>query len=148
MKILKYLILLSLIIAGISACETPVCCDPGPEPFRAIVLTQEGGDYLAQNADESVQLYYFENSNKKFLDPEVGLVRDTAYLYEPNIPMKSIQGIKDFYLQVGNDVDTLYVDVAKNNRFKSVKFNGEPAGVLPNTANIPNPAYNYVLIKK
>lgn len=141
---MKNILYIPLIL--LAACETPVCCNPGPEPFRAIVLTQEGSDYLAQSAEDLIQVFFIENGVKKYLDPQVGLVNDTCRLYEPNIPMRSVQGFKDFYLQIGNEVDTLFVDVGKNNRYNTVRFNGEIAGTLP--TNVPNPAYTYILIKK
>ena len=39
-------------------------------------------------------------------------------------------GIKDFYLQKGNDADTLFEDIEvrkKNRKYKAVHFIGEPA---------------------
>ena len=125
---MKYLTYSLMCIVSVS-CETPVCCDPGPEPFFAVIHTQEGKDYLAQHTDVPVELYYFENEEKVNLSPVVSFHQDTAYLTEVGLPWKSADGVKDFYLEVNGDVDTLYVDVRERKwKYNSVKFNGEEAG--------------------
>jgi len=55
-----------------------------------------------------------------------------------------MNGIKTFYLKVGSDIDTLYVDVDKKRNFKSVGFNGQPAQEITN----PKAGPYWLLMKK
>lgn len=65
---MKYFIAIFFTTIGISACETPVCCDQGPEYFTIAIFTEDGSDYLGQKPDELIELYYFENGMKQLLE--------------------------------------------------------------------------------
>ncbi|WP_162428763.1 hypothetical protein [Pontibacter pudoricolor] len=127
---MKYLLVFSLLAVLVSGCEVPVCCDPGPPRFMAVIQTSEGVDYLTSRAGEPIDLFY-EGENaldeKTNAQPFTYLQGGTTKLEGVNVTSLSIQGIKTFYLKVGSDVDTLYVDVDKKRNFKSVRFNGHPA---------------------
>ena len=78
-------------------------------------------DYLAQYTD-------FEHEEKVNLSPVVSYHQDTAYLTVVELPWKSADGVKDTYLEINGDVDTLYVDVRERKwKYNSLKFNGEEA---------------------
>ncbi|PKV62395.1 hypothetical protein [Pontibacter ramchanderi] len=127
---MKYLLIFSLLAVIVSGCDTPVCCDPGPPNFFAVIRTSEGTDYLTSNAGKPIDLYYDgENKDDEKTDvhPIIFLQGDTTKLECINITSVSMNGIKTFYLKVGSDIDTLYVDVDKKRNFKSVHFNGQPA---------------------
>lgn len=124
---MKYFVIFSLFFIGLSSCETPVCCEPESAPFVAAIYTSEGKDYLAQHADDSIQLYYFRNNEKVYLNPNIGVFRDTVYLSEPSLLIPAGDG-RDFYLQVDNDVDTLFIYRGEESEeIESVLFNGEIA---------------------
>jgi len=63
---------------------------------------------------DSIQIYYLENSNKRYL--EIWSTVDTTNHQVLIVPFgwcqKSIVGIKDYYIYLNrNDVDTIRVDV-------------------------------------
>lgn len=123
---MKYLIIFLYITIGISGCEMPSCCAPSPpDGFTASIYTSEGEDYLELHAEDLIELYYFEKNNRKvMLEPHIAFLRDTTILYSDSVAWMSDRGIKDFYLNVNNDTDTLYVDVRKS-KFRSVRLNGK-----------------------
>lgn len=127
---MKYLLAFSLLAIIVSSCEVPICCNPGPPRFMAVIRTSEGIDYLTAHAGEPIDLYYEgENKEDEKTDarPITFLQSDTTKLEGINVTSVSMNGIKTFYLKVGSDIDTLYVDVDKKRNFKSVRFNGQPA---------------------
>ncbi len=134
MKRLTLFFSISVSILGVSGCEKPVCCEPGPDPFLATVLTVENANYLKQYGD-SVELYYFNGNSKKSLDIIINPYGDSSFLDGGNIAFLSMEGTKDFYLEAHGDIDTLYVDVNKNSKYESVAFNGKTAKTLK--ASIP-----------
>ena len=128
---MKYLVLVFLVIATTTGCEIPVCCDLGPPSFFAVIQTPEGEDYLTAHQGEPFDLYY-DGENKKdekaSVQPHTFLRGDTTFLQGINIFSLSKNGIQTFYLKVGSNIDTLYVEVKrKSDRYKTVRFNGEPA---------------------
>ena len=127
---MKYLLIFSLLAVIVSGCDIPVCCDPGPPRFMAVIRTGEGLDYLTAQAGEPIDLYYEgenEADEKTNAQAFTYLQGDTTRLEGINVTSVSMNGIKTFYLKVGSDIDTLYVDVDKKRNFKSVRFNGQPA---------------------
>lgn len=130
---MKYLLIFSLLAVIVSGCEVPVCCDLDPPRFMAVIRTSEGVDYLTAHAGEPIDLYYEgenEEDAKSDARPITFLQGDTTKLEGINVTSVSISGIKTFYLEVGSDIDTLYVDVEKKGseeKIKTVHFNGQPA---------------------
>jgi len=61
---MKYLLAFTLLAVVASACEVPVCCDPGPPRFMAVIRTSGGVDYLTSKTGEPIDLYY-EGENKE-----------------------------------------------------------------------------------
>ncbi|WP_224994680.1 hypothetical protein [Cesiribacter sp. SM1] len=130
---MKHFIILFLMIATVSACEQPVCCDTGPPRFFTVIRTSEGMDYLTFNAGEPIDLYYEgedDDDQKTDAQPYTFYMGDTTKLEGINVTSLSAEGIKTFYLKVGSDIDTLFVDVERKGskwEYKAVRFNGEPA---------------------
>ncbi len=144
MKSLILFFSISVSILGISGCEKPVCCDPGPDPFLATVLTGENANYLEQHVGDAVELYYFNSNSKKYLDITINPYGDSTFFNGGNIAFLSMEGTKDFYLEVNGDVDTLYVDVNKNNKYERVVFNGKTAEIL----NVKTPGVPIYILQK
>lgn len=119
---MKYIVLFFLLSAFTLGCE-PEFGDTGPEPFAAFIYTEEGTNYLDQTIDEPIEFYIIENGRKlnlfvtrvKFRDSTILNASDTF-----NVELRA----RDYYLQVGDDIDTFFIE-EKGNEFKTVLFNGE-----------------------
>lgn len=129
---MKALFIFCALVAVLNSCEIPViCCDDEPPTFGTIIRTSEGEDYLTANSDKPMDMYYDGETKQNGWDdvvPETYMEGDTTMLTALQVYSRSVNGIKTFYLTVGDDIDTIYVDVNKKKRkFTEVLFNGEPA---------------------
>ena len=99
--------------------------------FGAIARTSEGLDYLTANSDKTIVMYYDGETTHNGWDdvkPETFLAGDTTRLTALQVYSARVNGIQPFYLQVGDDIDTIHVEINKKKlKFTEVLFNGEPA---------------------
>ena len=70
--------------------------------------------YTKKYSLDSIQIFYLENSNKRYL--EIWSTVDTTNQKVLMVPVgwcqKSLEGIKDFYMYLNrNDMDTIQLDV-------------------------------------
>ena len=129
---MKHLLLFCALVAVLNSCEIPViCCDNEPPTFGAIIRTSEDLDYLTANSDKTIVMYYDGETTHNGWDdvkPETFLAGDTTRLTALQVYSARVNGIQPFYLQVGDDIDTIHVEINKKKlKFTEVLFNGEPA---------------------
>jgi len=126
-------------------------CGPTPIPNRSIMpeefkfVIADKGIPLITSQEFKLEVYYFKGIEKKVLGgecTECKMIRpfdttnpDYKYYYSTlEAPLASGRdSIKDFYIKIGNDVDTVFLDVQPlplndpsggSYYYKQVKFNG------------------------
>lgn len=139
---MRYCVLFLLLIA--TGCSKNECDAPFPEEFSAFYYNVDGDLNLLDRPDiyDALEIYYFDGSNdKKVLDYLVfkSLIDMDAELFislRRSITEIAGSGVKEFYFEMDNMVDTLYVDVNSFPHpecngylyeYVSVLFNGMPA---------------------
>lgn len=116
--------------------EIPECMSH-PKVFRGLLVNQEDNNVFASNRHvEDVDLYYMSGSARVNVPFEIAEVqREVMGIVSPDLPWVSVdEGVKQFYLQVDDTVDTLLVDVTTTVSdnceyfaYQEVRFNGEIA---------------------
>ncbi len=120
---MKYLIVFFFASVSIISCETPGA-EVGPTPFAAYIYTKEGVNYLDQHQDDSVMVYHLKGGQKIYSTVRVWTNTDSTILEVVN-DFQHDSNLQDYYLQVGDDIDTLLIK-RKGFEFQEVRFNNKP----------------------
>ena len=138
---MRYVIILFLMSTVLSGCDWPcICSNTGPEPFAAYIYTEEGDNYLDEHTNDSIYYYYIKDGGKIFSDITIGTFQDSTILNVIN-NWNIGADVKDFYFQVGSDVDTFFIEMKKD-KYKKVFFNGAPVEWRR------NPGLHFYIVKK
>ncbi len=120
-KVPQYIILyLCVVIFNFTSCEKikncPECFTPPESLNMKITDSITGEDLIFNNliSSDSIEFYYFQNNEKEIMEHEMYIdsVNLKVILTCHELGWLSGDGIKDFYLYLGNnDVDTIFLDV-------------------------------------
>jgi hypothetical protein len=130
--------------------DCPECFTPPQELNLKITDYTTATDLIFNNSisRDSIELFFYENGNRKLLEHEIYIdsVNSKAILICYEISWKSANGIKDFYLCLGdNDIDSINLDVERKSNdcctyfeWKAFKINGNDIHV-----DLIDYVYNY-----
>lgn len=110
---MRYLpVLLLAIFAACDDDESPPCTNQ-PEPFRFRVVDQSGGNLLVSRPNNT-RMFYIENATDVSLELEFEGNDEETYGVSNVLPILSVfNDVDTYYLERGNNVDTLVVRVSE-----------------------------------
>jgi hypothetical protein len=97
------------------ACDVECFTPPGPLSLQ--ISDKTTGDDLIYNGvynADTITIFYFDKNVKTYIDFSVNTdsVQQYAIINSSEIPWKSVEGFKDFYLYLNaEETDTIYFDV-------------------------------------
>ena len=133
-----------LCITCCSACGDDDECFTPPAEFVLDVRDENGNSLLGQYEEEDIWLYYWNENGRRI---PVDFYKE-GIIFSRELPFKSIEGNSTFYLETGDVIDTLEVEVMRDQRledctvyiYRYVVVNGEEALLDSSSPNIP-PVY-------
>jgi hypothetical protein len=141
-------IITTSVLIFLYGCGAPVIPNRNvmPEEFRFVIATN--GVPLINSQNFQIEMYYYKENKKEIVGtecmvPECKLIVPFSmpnqyypfYYRTLSAPVASgMNGCKDFYIKIDNDIDTVYLDVQPlppndpsggSYYYKQVKFNGK-----------------------